>query len=230
MLQSIKQICGNKLGASDGEIGCVKDLLFDAKHWAVRYVVADTGSWLPGRQVLLSPHAFGRLPEHGKILPVFLTRKQIEDSPAIESHKPVSRQYEEEYYRFYGWPYYWQGDAVWGLSGFPILTEKSKPYQGEAATHTDVKPPGGEAHLWSAQSVMGYQVEAADGITGSVTDFMMDDESWIIAHLVVNTGNRFSGKKILLSPSQVDRISWDDSKVFVNLTKDAVLKAELAPV
>jgi len=48
-------------------------------------------------------------------------RKQIEDSPAIESHKPLSRQYEEEYHRYYGWPYYWQGGEMWGMSGFPIL-------------------------------------------------------------------------------------------------------------
>jgi hypothetical protein len=61
MLQSIKQLYGNKLGASDGDIGHVKDFYFDDQNWAVRYVVADTGSWLPGRQVLISPHAFGSL-------------------------------------------------------------------------------------------------------------------------------------------------------------------------
>ena len=100
MLRSIRQICGAKLGAADGEIGHVKDLYFDDRHWTVRYLVADTGSWMPGRLVLISPHAFGCLPASGKILPVNLTRKQIEDSPPIESHKPVSRQYEEEYYEY----------------------------------------------------------------------------------------------------------------------------------
>ena len=99
----------------------MKDFYFDDQNWAVRYVVADTGAWLPGRQVLISPHAFSSLDQAGKLLVVNLTRKQIEDSPSIESHKPVSRQYEEEYYRYYGWPYYWQGDGLWGLSGFPIL-------------------------------------------------------------------------------------------------------------
>src|SRR5690348_15861657 len=77
MLHSIKLLYGDKLGASDGHIGHVKDLYFDDKHWVVRYVVADTGSWLPGRQVLISPHAFGSLPQAGKVLRVNLTRKQI---------------------------------------------------------------------------------------------------------------------------------------------------------
>ena len=126
MLQSIKQLYGKKLGASDGEIGHVKDFYFDDQNWAVRYVVADTGTWLPGRQVLISPHAFGSLHQAGKVLRVNLTRKQIEDSPSIESHKPVSRQYEEEYYRYYGWPYYWQGDGLWGMSSFPILEAPAK--------------------------------------------------------------------------------------------------------
>ena len=66
MLQSIKQLYGEKLGASDGEIGQVKDFYFDDQNWVVRYVVADTGNWLTGRQVLLSPHAFGSLQQDWK--------------------------------------------------------------------------------------------------------------------------------------------------------------------
>ena len=180
MLQSIKQLYGDKLGASDGEIGHVKDFYFDDQNWAVRYVVADTGSWLPGRQVLISPHAFGSLHQAGKVLRVNLTRKQIEDSPAIESHKPVSRQYEEEYHRYYGWPYYWQGDGLWGMSGFPILELPPKPLPGEPAAASGPQPERADAHLRSTQAVNGYHLQASDGIIGHVCDFMMDDQSWAI--------------------------------------------------
>src|SRR5580700_5058366 len=121
MLLSTKQLTGDRLGASDGEIGHVKDFYFDDRSWVVRYLIADTGSWLPGRKVLVSPHAIGKLRPAGKVLPVNLTRKQIEDSPSIETHKPVSRQFEEEYYRYYGWPFYWQGDGLWGVSGIPLI-------------------------------------------------------------------------------------------------------------
>jgi hypothetical protein len=95
MLHSIKQLQGTKLGASDGVIGQLKDFYFDDRNWVVRYLVADTGNWLPGRKVLLTPHALDRLDPAGDLLSVRLTRKQIEDSPSMESHKPVSRQYEE---------------------------------------------------------------------------------------------------------------------------------------
>jgi len=111
MLRSIRQFYGDKLGASDGEIGQVKDCYFDDQNWAIRYLVADTGSWLTGCQVLIPPHSLRGFDPARKVLRVNLTRKQIEDSPSIESHKPVSRQYEEEYYQYHGWPRYWQGEG-----------------------------------------------------------------------------------------------------------------------
>ena len=203
MLQSIKQLYRDKIGASDGEIGRVKDFYFDDQNWAVRYVVADTGSWLPGRQVLISPHAFGSLHQAGKFLCVNLTRKQIEGSPSIELHKPVSRQYEEEYYRYYGWPYYWQGDGLWGMSGFPIL--ELPPITLPAAAHGR-HPKRADAHLRSTQAVNGYHLQATDGSVGHVCDFMMDGQSWAIRQLVIKTGHRFSGKEV-----QIPTTRWTGS-------------------
>ena len=109
MLRSIRQLYGKALGTAEGDIGRVKDFYFNDQHWVVRYVIADTGSWLSGRLVLISPHAFGNVHQDGDCLLVNLSRKQIENGPAIDSDKPVSRQYEEDYYRYYGWPVYWDG-------------------------------------------------------------------------------------------------------------------------
>ena len=233
MLRSIKPLYGNKLAASDGEIGHVKDFYFDDQNWVVRYLVVDTGSWLSGRKVLISPHAFGSLHQTGKLLLVNLTRKQIEDSPSIESHKPVSRQYEEEYYRYYGWPYYWQGDGLWGMSGFPILELPPTPLPSEPASAIGPQPESADAHLRSTQAVNGYHLQASDGTIGHICDFMMDDQSWAIRQLVIKTGHRFSGKEVQIPTSQVDRISYEESTVFVNLTSEAVEQSpahHLAPV
>jgi hypothetical protein len=229
MLQSIKQLYGEKLGASDGDIGHVKDFYFDDQSWAVRYLVADTGTWLTSRQVLLAPHAFGNLQQAGKVLHVNLTRKQIEASPSIEWHKPVSRQYEEEYYRHYGWPYYWQGDGLWGMSGFPILELPAKPLPRENISTIDPKHKQSDAHLRSTQAVQGYHVNASDGIAGHVCDFMMDGESWAISQLVVKIGHRFTGKEVRIPATKVDRVSYEDSAVFVNLTKETVEQSTAHP-
>src|ERR1700685_1488469 len=115
MLHNTKELYGQKLAATDGEIGHVKDFYFDDKIWVIRYLVEDTGSWRTVRLVRISPHALGKLDPHDKTLHVKLPRKQIQDSPPIESHKPVSRQFEVEYYRYYGWPAYWDGGAMWGF-------------------------------------------------------------------------------------------------------------------
>jgi len=225
MLQSIKQLHGNKLGASDGDIGQVKDFYFDDQSWAVRYLVAETGSWLMDRQVLLSPHAFGSLHHNGKILRVKLTRKKIEDSPAIETHKPVSRQHEEEYHRYYGWPAYWLGDGMWGMGGNSILETPPIAPPDETSAANGLRPKPADAHLRSTQAVSGYHLQATDGIIGHVCDFMMDTKTWAIGQLVVKTGHRFTGNEVLVPVGKVDRISYDDSTVFVKLTKDAIEKS-----
>jgi len=175
---------------------------------------------LPGRKVLLSPHAFGRLDPAGKLLPVNLTRKQIEDSPSIDLHKPVSRQYEEEYYRYFGWPYYWQGDALWGLSGFPILESAGQPLPYESAKASSPATARADAHLRSTQAVNGYQVRTGDETIGHISDFMMDAGSWAIGQLAVKTGHRLSGIETLITTKEVDRISYEESTVFVTLTKE----------
>lgn len=222
MLQSIKKLYGKSLWASDGEIGHVKDFYFDDQNWAVRYVVVDTGSWLTGRQVLLSPHAFGSLHQAGKGLCVNLTLKQIENSPSIESHKPVSRQYEEEYYQYYGWPYYWQGDGLWGMSGLSTRGLPADPLLSEPVIACGQKPKRADSHLRCTQAVSGYHIQASDGAIGHVSDFMMNAQSWAIRQLVIKTGHLILGSEARIPTGKVQRISYEESTVFVSLTKESI--------
>ena len=159
MLRSINKHYEEKLGASDGEIGHVKDFYFDDQNWAVRYLVADTGSWMPGRLVLISPHALGAFYQGGRVLLVNLTRQQVENSPLIESHKPVSRQYEEAYHRFYGWPFYWQGGQLWGVSAFPVILPPPSRLSGEQVTAKGGNQETGDPHLRSTKAMIGYQAK-----------------------------------------------------------------------
>ena len=136
MLHSIQQRYGEKLRATDGEIGHVRDFYFDDKTWTIRYLVADTGGWLTDRQVLISPHALGHLYPQGKVFLVNLTRKQIEKSPSIDEHKPVSRQHEEEYHRYYGYPYYAESWPLSGLASYPVLAPPPPPTTANAPCST----------------------------------------------------------------------------------------------
>jgi hypothetical protein len=177
--------------------------------------VADTGSWLTGRLVLISPHAFAKWDLYEKTLAIKLRKKQIEDSPSIEEHEPVSRQFEENYYRSYGWPAYWDGGQMWGMTAYPHIA---------APLPSDVKArkalvPRADRHLRSAKTVTGYAIEASDGTIGHLSGFLVDDRSWAISDLVVETGHWYEGKEVLIPPAKVARIGYVESKVFVNLTK-----------
>lgn len=223
MLRSTNQLYGNKLGALDGLIGQVKDFYFDDQNWTIRYLVADTGTWLPGRQVLISPHSLEGLEPGGDIVRMNLTKQQIENSPPIESHKPVSQQFEEEYYQYYGWPCYWQGEALWGVSGYPSSELPPTPFPN--ISNAVIGPqPEREIHLRSAQAVNGYLVQRGEENIGHVCDFMMDAQSWEIGQLMIKTGHRLSGKDVLIPAKQVERISYDESIVFVHLTGEAADK------
>ncbi len=233
MLRSIKQLCGDTLAASDGEIGHVKDFYFDDQNWTVRYLVADTGSWLPGRLVLISPQAIGSLHSSGKSLRVNLTRKQIEASPSIASHKPVSRQYEEDYHRHYGWPFYWEGDALLGTRGVPVLQPLENRLPVAPVVAGGSKSESADTHLRSALAVSGYHLRTVEGTIGHVCDFMLDSITWEIGRLVIKIGHRFTGKEVLIPARRVVRISYEDSAVFVNLTSEAVEQSpahDLVPI
>ena len=222
MLQNLKQIRGHKLTASDGAIGHVKDFYFDDKTWAIRYLVADTGNWLTGRLVLLSPYSFGRLNQDGKTLSINLTKKQIENSPSIDMDRPVSRQYEQNYYDYYGYPIYWEGGALWGTGDYPEYAPSTRPYEFRSYDY----PRWDDIHLRSVNAVTGYGIQATDGALGSVSGFLVDPKKWLIRELTVETGHWYSGKEILITPADVERISYGESKVFVNLTKGNLERTE----
>ncbi|AKC81677.1 hypothetical protein IMCC26134_00795 [Verrucomicrobia bacterium IMCC26134] len=218
MLNNIKDIYGHKLVATDGYIGEVKDCYFDDQTWTVRYLVVNTGTWLEQQLVLLSPHAFGHFDPANKLIYVNLTRKQIEDCPSIDKHRPVSRQYEQDYYSYYGWPAYWNGGGIWGYASYPIYTP---PFVTAHHTHHG-QHPNEDEHLRSTRAITGYAIAATDGQAGTVINFLMDDKSWSICDLVVQTGHWYAGKQVYIAPAQIDRISYEESTVFVKLTKSDI--------
>ena len=215
MLSIAKTLKGYTLHGLDGEIGKVREFYFDDRHWTIRYLVADTGNWLTDRQVLISPHAMVSVNREERYIAIDLTKQQIEDSPPLDSDKPVSRQFEEGYIEYFGWPVYWSGPYAWGHSPYPVRDREKRreSTQGEKAW---------DPHLRSTHDVTGYHIHAADGEIGHVEDFIIDDETWAIRYLIVDTRNWWPGRKVLVSPQWMECVSWSESEVFVNLSREAV--------
>ena len=225
MLSTLDHLTDSTVTATDGAIGHVTSAYFDDQSWAIRYLVVDTGAWLPGRQVLVSPYAVRQPLGTGANIDVALTRKQVEGGPDIDTHQPVSRRHEREYLSYFAYPQYWGGGGLWELGGFPMVPPYLPTFAYVAAAnvppHDDTAPE--DVHLRSSNEVTGYEIHAADGSIGHVDDFVFDDESWAIRYLVIDTRNWLpGGRKVLVALHWVDRIDWATSTVHVGLTRDQV--------
>lgn len=238
MLRSVNELKGKAIQASDGELGTVDQLLFDDDRWTIRYLVVETGKIL-GRKVLISPISIERK-QHNGGLTLSLTKEQIRNSPSIDTNKPVSRQHETQFLNYYRYPYYWGGPGLWGGTAYPIAhptamrgigyPDRVSGYAGSAAARPQ-REETGDPHLRSTSEVTGYYIEASDGDIGHVEDFIIDDENWAIRYLVVDTVNWWPGKKVVVAPQWIKDVSWLDSKVYVNLSRDRIKSApEYDPV
>lgn len=236
MLRSAKEILGYTIRALDDDVGHVDDFYFDDRHWVIRYLVIDTGGWLSGRKVLISPLTVGRPDWAQRVLPVNLTKDQIENSPSIDLEKPVSRQHEVALHEYYGWAPYWTsmrqpiavprpmpvrfGPLVPGASDGPQESD------GQALIKRRGQPtaedPEYDPHLRSMEEVIGYDILARDGQIGHVETFIVDDENWSIVYLVVDTRNWLPGKKVLVALAWVEAVNWLEEQGQIDLDRETI--------
>ena len=110
VLRNIKDLRGVDLHAMDGDVGPAKEFYFDDHDWMILYMVVENHTWLPGRRILLSPIALGEADWSENRLNVMLTRQEIETSPEVDLHQPITREQEVEYFGHFGWPCLWAGE------------------------------------------------------------------------------------------------------------------------
>jgi PRC-barrel domain len=224
MLIGVKTLLGFTLAATDGAIGKVEACYFDDAHWTVRYLVVDTGGWLSGRKVLISPMSVRGIDLEGERVMVNLTRAQVQASPDIDTHRPVSRQHEISLLQHYGYPTYWYGPYAWGPVLLPTPPPATDVVMEEVAARAE-QDNLEDAHLQSTTDVRGYAIEARDGALGHVADFLIDDRSWSIRWLVVDTRNWLPGKHVLVTPEWVEDVAWTERAVRVGLSRAQIENA-----
>ncbi len=221
MLTTTEQLKGFVIRATDGELGTVEQFYFDDETWAIRYLTVETGGWLDGRRVLISPMSVVQTDWQARRLDVSLTKKQVENSPDINTHQPVSRQHEAAYLGYFGYPYYWSGPYLWGPTLLPAGSAIPTPDSAESLAER-IRKESSDSHLRSTDAVTGNHIEAIDGEIGHVDGFVVDDEVWAVRYIEAATRNWWPGKKVLISPAWIERVSWTDSKVYVELTREAI--------
>lgn len=221
MLRSINELLGYEIMAKDGEIGKVHDFFFNDEDWTIRYMVVDTGMWILGRKVLISPEVLMQPVWAAQTFPIKLTRDEVKNSPDLDLAKPVSRQHEEELRSYYHWPIYWGPTPA--FPGGPMYVSpnlfKKEPNKHEHE-HT------GSSHLRSAKELTGYRVISKDkdnNEVGMIKDFIIDDENWQFRYMAIDTSGKLdSEKKILISLEWIREIDVVGKDVFIDLTSEAV--------
>jgi len=236
MLRKLTELNGYSLLATDGELGKVKDVFFDDEKWTIRYLVVETGSWLNSRKVLISPYSISQVNASDQSIAVRLTQEQVQDSPDIDTHQPISRQMEGDFSRYYGLGNYWLGPELWGAGAYPILGTAQGEGMGHIPSHAEeliqaTSDNPEDYHLRSAEDVKGYHIQGTDEEIGHVQDFLFDDENWAMRYFVVDTRNWWpGGRKVLVATHWIDRLDWASSLVYVNLTQDQIRNSpELDP-
>jgi PRC-barrel domain len=224
MLRNAKYLEGLVVRATDGDLGAIDQFYFDDETWAIRYLMVESSGWLGGRRVLISPISVVQVDWQAKRLDVSLTKKQVEKGPDIDTRQPVSRQREAEFLGYYGYPYYWGGPYLWGAQFYPAGLALPMTASMEAKENR-IWSESTDFHLRSSGAVTGYHIEAADGEIGHVDGFLIDDEAWAIRYIEVATRNWWPGKRVLISPEWIERVSWAESKVYVRISREAIRNA-----
>jgi sporulation protein YlmC with PRC-barrel domain len=218
MLRRLRELNDSSVQAVDGQdVGTIEDSYFDDERWTVRYLVVRAGHWLTGRSVLLSPMAVEQVSWDDRRVRVDLTQEQIKGAPSADDAHPITREWEAQYAGYYGLPHYWDGPGAWGVGPTPLA--------GRALV-TSVRPApvraAADQRLKSARDVTAYHIHARDGVIGHVDDFLIDDVTWKVRYLIVDTSNWIGGRTVLVSPDWASRVDWTRQEVYVDLTRAAI--------
>jgi hypothetical protein len=238
MLRSLNELARYKVTAIDGDVGSVADFLLDDRAcpvsdpspaadafrtepperaraaWAVRYLVVQTGGLFDRRRVLISPISFREVDAAAKRFHLALSVAKIKKSPDLDGARPISRRDEGEYFRYYQYPYYWDYAGLWGMGMLPGMLATSVWREQEQPEETR-----DDGSLRSARALIGFHVEASDGRVGQVDELLIDDATYEVRYLVVNTG---LVHKLRLRPQWAERVNWDERMIYVGMPRQAI--------
>ncbi|GAB6145480.1 PRC-barrel domain-containing protein [Desulfocicer niacini] len=226
MLRSINEIIGYTFFVKEDDVGKCKDLLFDDQLWTVRHMVADTGGWLMDKKVLISPVMVQITDWQMQSIFLEITREQLEECPSLMEDEPISREHERKMFQYLNYPYYWAHDGLWGPGAYPaVMTQipDNSAQKHDEETLEEEEEKVEENHLRSFKEVKGYDIEASDGNIGYVEDFILEDKTWALRYVVLNTRNWLpGGKKVILSLNWVKKVSWEQSTLFLDISREQV--------
>jgi sporulation protein YlmC with PRC-barrel domain len=202
MLRRLKSLEHYRVNAADGDLGSIKDVVVDDVGWVVRSLVVDTGEFVGGRRVLIAPRAFRSIDWSCRRIHLSLTKERIMKGAAVGA--PFSDREAHALYDTY------RHGPDWASQG--LSDGRSR----------DARLPG--VHVWSVNAIRRNGVSCRDGPIGHVEDFIVDDDTWELRFLVIDTSTGWLGKKVLVSSRFVTIRDHADGTVLVSMSRDQIAK------
>lgn len=227
MLHSAKELQGLTIQGKDGEIGKVDDLYFSDDAWTVRHVVVSPSN--ANRRVLVSPVVVSHKDKEWDRIDVSLTREQVMNSPDIDTISPVAHSPDQEHKDLNAPTLDVDGGQVVNAQ-MPRRNGGTQPAMPPPIdTAPDEQVPLGKVQSGAANSgqhsareFIGFRIQARDGEIGHIDDLLIDDQTWRINYLIIDTSNLWFGKKVILPPNWVRQLKWEEQQAVVDLKRDTI--------
>jgi len=203
------EIAGMPVHASDGEIGTIKDVLFDPQRWTVRHLEVSTG-WLFGRDVLIPVDKVKSIDAPEGAVTFDLTREQIENSPPAEPQERADPDYGSRLMSYYGLSTYWAAPPEVGVppQAMPVEARSSELSQAPK--------------LMFAGEIDGYELDAQGETAGTVRDVLIDLDTWKVTSLMADLGGIFTRDSANIGIAPVTGIDRANRIVHVSVSKGEV--------
>jgi len=214
MLHLANKVFGATVRGVDGPLGTLEDFLFDEDGWVVRYLIVDTGA----RRLLLSPMAVPGSWDRSEIV-VNLTTAQVESSPDVDA-ATLDRARETAMLEHYRHPRYWGDTNIWGTFPTPNALSDAAGAATPAASGRVATEQALRLHAVSAR--IGAHIQAADGEIGHIDDFLVDELTWCVRYLLVDTSNWIGGKSVLVRTKMVRGFDPTDGTLRVDAARDVI--------
>lgn len=212
VLRSTRDVQHYRLLSADSELGRVDAFYFDNKTWLIRYLGVNIGKGPRQRRFLISTVSIGEIDEQNKAIYIELTSKQVENSPPVNTLRPLTRHDEVAYYKHLGWKPYWVSE--------PPLENLFTGYE-PAEFFLITMQPGQSNNVW------GFEVSALDGKIGHVDDLIIDTRYWVIRYLSIDADDWIKKKYLLIYPAWIDHVSWKACQMTVGLKREQLKTAPL---
>ena len=206
MLRLANYLIGSRVHGSDGGSGHVHDLYFDEHSWGVRHVVVDTGYWLAGRHVVVSPQSIVSVNWSRREFETLLTGENTDGSHAVKRLPAASSEHHMTLDEYFNVLFFWtSGDLV-----SPVASTVA----GSDGCLAD------NSYLHSVRGVLNYSVRAADAEVGHVRDVVIDDQSWAVNAILVDRRRQLSSDRLIIPSGSVESISWPELSMRVRPTME----------